>query len=274
MSPPIPRLEHPIAKLAGFWLFLVAIGFGLALTAAYRVGGIDPGRVLAGSVVSAAGPALLAIVVGWVGAALLYGAATGFDRLVRSFARRLNLLPGGSIETGSDSGSSVVRALLSLAGTWAAFRWLVIPLVVIGRGPTAVPLLAATAGSLLLPITVGFGSEALLGLSRSVFGRSREWILLRLALRIGWMVFLFLVITGTNLLRGDPLEWATRLGSAGALPGDWLQAATQAVGSLWPVAQVIMVGGLLIQVLGLLRETPGLWRKAPGPDTRTNSTTR
>jgi len=260
MSLPAGRLQHPIVKLAGFWSLLVVIGFGLALVAAHRVGAIDPGRVRAGSAFAAAGQAVLALVAGWIAAALLYGATVGFDMVIRAIEGRLNLQLTAPTDTESDSTSSVVRAVLAAAGAWAAFRWLTIPLVPVGLGPVAVPLVGVGAGSLLVPITVGFGLEALLGLWRLTLGVSRSWIILRLALRIGWMIFLFLAITGRNLFRGDLLEWAARLGPGGALPADWLQAATGAVASLWPVAQVAMVGALLLQGLALLREVPGLWR--------------
>ncbi|MDZ4806133.1 MAG: hypothetical protein SGI90_14840 [Candidatus Eisenbacteria bacterium] len=251
-----------IVRIARFWLLATMASIGLCLVAAIRVGRIDPTLVRAGSVGVIALPLLVVAAAGILIGVLLDQIIGRLGDLGRLVARRMRpdqAPPSPAIlET---TRVDVTMALIALAGSWTAFKWLAIPLTIPGRGAVSVPMIAASAGPLLIPLSIGLGLEAVLGLARLIVGESGRWWFTRALLRLSWIAFAVIVIAGPNLLIGDPLEWASRIGPS-PLSVEWLEAAPRAMAAGWPLAQIALAGMLVWQLLTLIREVPRVWRRS------------
>lgn len=256
------HFRNLVLRVARFWIPLTLVSFGLCVVAMIRIGRIDPTRVAAGAIGDVALPALAVAMGGMVLGLLLDQLIGRIGELGRWIVRRLRPddRPPESREKYETTQREVTRALLVLVGTWAAFKWLVVPLTVAGRNAVHVPMIGASAGSLLIPFSIGLGLEVLLGLVRLIQVESRSWWLARALLRVAWIGFLIVVIAGSNLLIGDPLEWASSIGPA-PLSVEWIEAAPRVMASAWPLVQVALAGTLVWQLLSLSREVPRIWRR-------------
>ena len=257
-----------LLAISRFWLLVTLVTFGLGLVAMLRVGRIDPTRVTAGEPAAILLQALLVALAGTVLGVTLDQVVGRIGELGRWLSGRFRSEwappPAAILESTRDD---VTRSFLLLAGVWAAFKWLIVPLSIPrtglppipGNSTIGVPLIGASAGPMLLPVSIGLGCEALLGLVRLTVGESRRWWVARALLRLLWIGFLVVLITGRNLLIGDPLEWASRIGPSPLSPA-WLEAAPRAMATGWPLVQLLLAGSLVWQLLMLSREMSRIWR--------------
>lgn len=260
-----------VVRVARFCLLVTGVSFGLCAVAMFRIARIDPTRVGSGTALDIALPALAVALAGLLLGAVLDQVVDRIGGLGRWLVRRMqpDRAPGShgipeDTQWLENSRWDVTRAILVLAGVWAAFKWLSIPLAVPGRGAVSVPMIGANAGPLLIPFSIGVGLEVVLGLVRLIHGESRRWWLARALLRLAWIGFMIVVITGPNLLVGDPLEWASSIGPA-PLSVEWLEAAPRVMAAAWPLARVALAGALVWQLLMLSREVPRIWQRVARP---------
>lgn len=147
--------------------------------------------------------------------------------------------------------------LLALGTPWALTRWSFG--VTHGGLPVDLPVLARTVSAFLPWLVAALAAEVLLRGFRLVRNPSATWCLLRALLGLGWGLLLLALVTGPDLLRGDPLEWGTRLRDAG-LSQEWLNRAPLAPTRWWPALQLGAMVGLLITLLAAAREAWQAWR--------------
>jgi hypothetical protein len=256
-----------LALAAGLWCAALLL---LTFAAAVRVGSIDPAVAraggLAGRALSLAGFGALAVAAG----AVLLVVVEGIGRLLAPLGRFRGARTGPALGAPrSEALLAVVAAPLILGVSWFGFRWIAIPLSFTGVGAIEVPLLSPAAGGLLLPVAGGLVAELLLAVGWLALGRRHRWWTLRALLGLYWVAVLAVVVGGPNLLAGDPLEWAERIGSA-TIPQGWLATAPRAPGSWWPAVQAGLAAALVVTLFGVLREVREAWRayraeRARGP---------
>jgi hypothetical protein len=236
------------------WILVIVAAFSFTSAAAIRVGRVDSAVVGTGSIVAFLIPPLVALVAGVVAGWLL-------DRLVGLAARTIGRLRRRAPDAGEpvappqrNAREGLVLALLGLAGTWAAFKWLALPLT-----PASVPIIGNGAARYLLPITIVCLAEVALAAWMLGAGDSVRRRIVRVLVRLGWIGLGLLMLLGPNIFRADPLEWASRLGSS-RVSVAWLESATAVVTGLWPIGQVLLAGVLvrvLFDLVGDVRRLPG-----------------
>jgi hypothetical protein len=144
--------------------------------------------------------------------------------------------------------------VIGLAAVLLAHRFLVIPLVTAG-GARWIPLIGLAAGRYRLALLLLVGLEIVLALTALLYRKPPTWWQARLVANIGWCALLVWIITGPNLLRGDPLEWAEVIGGP-AIPQNWLTVAPRVLESWWPALRFILAVLLLAMVLRTIKDLP------------------
>ena len=261
-----PTLIDRVRAIGSFWLVVVVSAFGLCGVAALRVATVDPTIARAGSMMPLVIAAFMCLLGGVaIGAALDLAAGT-VGRAGRAVRARIgrDRQVGSTGESDADDRVASTIALLMLAGTWAAFKWLDIPLSIPAGAPdemraASVPAISATGARYLLPLSIGLGLDAVLALWRILAGESVRRRIGRTLLHLGWLGLAVAMITGPNLLAGDPLEWASRLAPA-RMSVDWLQAATHRVGTIWPAIQLYLVLWMARHAIAAVEEIRALFR--------------
>jgi hypothetical protein len=234
------------------WFIAVLIAFGFAWVAAFRVARVPPLLLGMGSFVSFALPVVVALLVGLAAGAILGLLLDGVSRAIDA-ARRARSGPTAIAATEDERAATqraFITAALLLGGTWAAFKWLAIPLALpVPASPAdpggiaadiAIPLVGASAARYLWPLTIGF--VAVVGYAgwRWVAPRARQLALVRAILNLYWMGLLAAMLLGPNVFKGDLLEWAARIDRS-SLSSGWLETATSVVSGLWPAARVLLL---------------------------------
>lgn len=154
--------------------------------------------------------------------------------------------------------AAIVGAIVLALAAWAAMKWLAMPFSW-GEKPLSIPLISPKAGRYLWPLAGILFLEAGLALVWLLRGRDARWWMARAAVGLIWCLLILWVITGPNLLRGDTLEWAERLGGSD-IPQAWLSRAPRVPGGWWPAIQVGLAGSLMVTLVGVAKEMREAWR--------------
>lgn len=254
---PAASIAGPSSRPGPAWPGFLLRGALLALAAELVAAAVA--RVVLGAVpgVVAAEPPTRALVRGALvagGAAALMILLDALLGLLATALRRGAPPPAGAA---AERAEVAWLLLLALGAPWALTRW---SFGVTHRGlPVDLPVLARTVSMFLPWLVAALAGEVLLRGFRLVRGGSTAWWLLRALLGLGWGLLLLALVTGPDLLRGDPLEWGTRLRDAG-LSQEWLNRAPVAPTRWWPALQLGAMVGLLITLLAAAREAWQAWR--------------
>jgi hypothetical protein len=234
-----------VRLLAGMAILLI-----LAWGAAARVAAVDP-HVAAFSFPGTALALLTALAGAAFGGLLMALVLLALGRIVSRVRRRrgaVDVAPAGNV-------ALFVVGLLALQ---AVPRFLVMPLQT-SRGGASIPILSVAADRYVIPISALLVVEILLALAALILNRNSLWWRVRFLLGLAWCAALAWVITGPNLLRGEPLEWASALRSP-ALPQSWIRNAPRSLESWWPAVQVLLASALLAVVLLIIQDLAAIVR--------------
>lgn len=255
--PPNDSVARPSARPGPAWPGFLLRGALLALAAELVAAAVarvvlraDPGVLAPEPLTRALGRG--ALVAG--GAALIMLALHALLGLIVGALRR-----GRPAPPDGDAERHEVAWLLMLAlgAPWALTRW---SFGVVHHGQAFdLPLLARAISAYLPWLAAALAAEVLLRGARLVRGTSAPWWLLRGLLGVAWALLLLALIGGPDILRGDALEWATRLRDA-ALSQEWLNRAPRAPSGAWPALQLGATVALLLTLLAAAREFWLAWR--------------
>ncbi len=215
----------------------------LAGAAAFRVAQVprspvSPAPLLALAVTLVSAAAALGLI-----AVVVLAAVRILGRLKRDAAGRRDL---------PDAVCALAAAAVFLAAAMPVLRYLPVPLAA-EHGWVYIPLIGKPALIHVTPLLLLLGAEAGLSLWWIVEERGWPWYLVRAATGIFWCVFLVTVIAGPDPLRGDPLEWAARLGMPTIHPA-WMSLAPRVMQPWWPAFRVGLAGAALFTLLGSFEE--------------------
>jgi hypothetical protein len=225
---------------AAFSVALV-LAFVFTWAAALRVASVDP---TVARFAPDAGAVLKPVIA-------LAGGLLAITLVILIVRRYLDLLRRRPAFDGKQAGTLALLAV-GLAGVHLAPRFLTMPLS--GRGgPASIPLLSLDADRYLWALTTLLAVEMVLALAAMILGRNSLWWRARFVVGVSWCALLAWIITGPNLLQGDPLEWAAALGGA-SIPQSWLVRAPRAVESWWPALQIVLAATLLSVILSIVND--------------------
>lgn len=259
MSPWPPR-SGPLRSAEPFLrLALLVVGLeAAAAVLAHSVGAVDGAilsaapihtGVLRGIVLCAAAAAVLAGLRVLAGAALAAAA-----RIPALSGRRFGeTAPARDDEPQWDLAWAGLLAIATVVGTPRGTL-----LMSRSGAPFEVPLLARAASDLIPWVLAGLGAEAVLAALRRLRRRDAGWWLGRGGVGLYWAFLCLKALTGPNLMAGDALEWAARLG-ADNLPQQWLTRAPAAAGAWWPIVRTGLSTALLATVIVALGEFWQAW---------------
>jgi hypothetical protein len=234
----------------------------LVQAAAMRVAAVSE-IAAAPSPLRVAGHGLILAVTGVLGLTLLYLALAGMMRWITLIANRTQPPDPPS---DADTAFRVASAAVLMGAVNLAGSGLTTPILINGR-PVDVPFLSAAAGQYVRPLQAGLLAEIIIALWGRIRGRERDWWGLRSLLGLYWCAIALWAISGPNLLRGDPLEWAARAGS-GTLPQAFLARAPLALAPWWPAFRAGFLVVLSFSLASTLREAGHafrLWRTSKRP---------
>lgn len=250
-APPIDSIARPSAHPGPTWPGFLLRGALLALAAELVAAAVarvvlraDPGVLAPEPLTRALGRG--ALVAG--GAALVMLALHPLVGLIVGALRRGRPAPP---DDDAERPEIAWLLMLTLGAPWALTRW---SFGVVHHGQTFdLPLLARTVSAYFPWVVAALTAEVLLRGARLVRETSAPWWLLRGLLGVAWALLLLALIGGPDILRGDALEWGTRLRDA-ALSQEWLNRAPRAPSRGWPALQLGATVALLLTLLAAARE--------------------
>ena len=266
MPAPHPETSAPARPRAtATWPGLLLRGVLLAVTAELVAAAVARAVLAADPGVLAPEPLTRALVRGAAIAAAVAGALLLLDALLAPLLAALRRGRPAPEDAGAARPELAWLLVLAVGAPWALSRW---TFGVVHRGDAIdLPLLARSVSVFFPWLVAALAAEALLLGVRLTHGRSAPWWLLRGALGVAWALLLLALVSGPDILRGDPLEWATRLRDT-ALSQEWLNRAPLAPARGWPALQLGAMVALLLTLLAAGREFWRAWQAWRGRTSR------